>query len=77
MENIIDKIVFRKALAFAKALDEDLMQTLNAPDWIAKRLWLFKIYARMRRVEIRQYEGRPGFFEFWVRGRKVFEKQYY
>ena len=73
MENIIDKIVFKQSNAIAEAIDNYCLKIFNAPSWITKRLWLYKIYAKMRRFEIRKLMDKPNLIEFYVGGEKVGE----
>jgi len=68
-ETIMEEFVNRASNELAKELDEVAMRYFTAPKWIAKRKWLYKIYAKIKRFEIREYLGNRK-IEFWVGGKK-------
>ena len=66
-ETIMEESINRASNELAKKLDEVAMRYFTAPKWIAKRKWLYRIYAKIKRFEIREYLGN-GKIEFWGRG---------
>jgi len=71
-ENIVEKLSSEMCEKMAEELDDVAMRYFITPRWIADRKWLYKIYARLNRFEIREDLG-YGKIEFWIRNKKVGE----
>lgn len=81
MENILEKIANERAKNMSKAIDDYALKVFNAPAFISKRLWLYKIYGRLLKFQIKLVsDDKPSInnrilyrAEFWKRDRKVGE----
>jgi len=70
-EDIINKIVYKYSNAVNKAIDDYCLKVFSTPDWITKRLWIYRWYGKMKRFEIRRFMNEPDLLEFYVKNKKV------
>ena len=70
--NQIDREVNKMVQKRAIKIDEAMIAIFNPPKWISNRLWLFRIYSRINRLEIVEYLD-SGKIKFRKRGKVVGE----
>ena len=74
-DKLLGELGYKIGKDVAEKIDEYAMEVWKVPEYVKKRLWLSKIYAKIYRFEIkyRYHDGLLRWVEFWAKGGKVGE----
>jgi hypothetical protein len=76
--NFVEEYTHERLKALAEKIDNECLKIFNIPSWIFKRQWILGIYAKICRLEMKEFlegqnSGGGRRVEFWKRGKKLGE----